>query len=165
MRKVLIMLMPVAVLALIVVAIQAQQVPTKWLDPQNCYFCKPMAETPGLMEHVKWETHKIANGVVSLTTYSPEWKDKTEVALAEMHKLWVNYDPAKHYQMCGMCQAWTKLPQDKIKMETVEFNGGELSISTSTDPMVVAKLHEIADKTTAAMATMAAMPESHSGMH
>jgi hypothetical protein len=153
MRKLALILLPMAVLALAGVSLQAEE-GVKWLDPQNCYFCQPLTETEGLMEHVSWENYKIANGIVSVTTYAPEWKDKMKAASAAMQKRWAEYDPTKEYHMCGMCRAWTQLPLDKIKMENVEFTGGELSLSTSDDPAIVAKLHEIADKTTVEMATM-----------
>jgi len=153
MRKAVMILLPVAIVALAGVILQAEE-GAKWLDPQNCYFCKPLTETEGLMEHVGWENYKIANGMVSVTTYAPEWKDKAKAASAAMKKLWDGYDPAKPVHMCGMCQAFTKLPMDKIKMESVEFSGGELSLSTSDDPAIVATLHEMVDKTAAEMAIM-----------
>jgi hypothetical protein len=155
MRKSLVVLLPLAVLGLVAFAIQAQEgAAPKWLDPQNCHFCKPLTETEGLMEHVVWENHKVANGMVSITTYGDEWKDKAKAASAAMQKLWEEYDPAKEVYMCGMCRAWTKLPMDKIKMENVVFTGGELSLSTSDDPAIVAQLHTIADNTCTAMEEM-----------
>jgi len=146
-------LLPVAVVALAGVILQAEE-GAKWLDPQNCHFCKPLTETEGLMEHVGGENYKIADGMVSVTTFAPEWKDKAQVASAAMKKLWDEYDPAVEVYMCGMCRAWTQLPMDKIKMENIQFSGGELGLSTSDDPAIVAQMHEIVDKTTAAMASM-----------
>ena len=153
MRKSLVVLLPLAILALVAVAIQAEE-GTKWVDPQNCYFCKPLAETPGLMEHVGWENHKIKSGMVSVTTYTPEWKEKYKAASAEMQKRWSTMDPKQTYQMCGMCQAWMKVPMDKVSWETVEFTGGELGITTTSDSAVVPQLHAICDKTCPAMDEM-----------
>jgi hypothetical protein len=158
MRRSLVVLLPLAILALIVFVVQAEEgAAPKWLDPQNCYFCKPLAETEGLLDHVGWETHKIANGIVTVTTYGDEWKDKMKAASAAMEKLWTEYDPSKEVHMCGLCRAWTQMPMDKIKMESVEFKGGELGLSTSDDPAIVAQLHEIADKTCNAMDEMKKM--------
>jgi hypothetical protein len=156
MRKALLVLLPVAILVLIAFAIQAQDAaaPTKWLDMQNCYFCQPLTQTEGLMDHLTWENHKIKNGIVAVTTYPPEWKEKHDLAVAEMQKRWQAYDPAKPQPMCGMCEAWTKMPMDKLDMETVWFKGGEIGLTTSTDSAVVVRLHEIADKTCAAMDEM-----------
>jgi len=153
MRKSVMILLPAAVLALAGLILHAEE-GVKWLDPQNCHFCKPLAETEGLMEHVNWENYKIANGMVSVTTYAPEWAEKAKAASAAMKKLWDEYDPTVEVHMCGMCQAWMQMPMDKIKMESVDFTGGELSLTTSDDPAIVARMHEIVDKTVAAMAVM-----------
>jgi len=152
MRKSLIVLLPFAILALVGIAIQAQE-PTapKWLDLTNCYYCQPLTQTEGLMDHLTFENFNIKNGCVSVITYAPEWKDKYKAASVEMQKRWQAYDPAKPQPMCGMCAAWTKLPMDKLSMESVEFAGGEMGLKTSADPALVAQMHEITDKICAAM--------------
>lgn len=155
MRKSLIVLLPFAILALIGIAIQAQEpAAPKWLDMQNCYFCQPLAQTPGLMDNITWENHNIKNGTVSVVTYAPEWKDKYKAASADMEKRWKSFDPAKPQPLCGMCTAWMKYPMDKMTWETIDFKGGELEVGTSTDSAVVAQMHEINNKTCAAMDEM-----------
>ena len=155
MRKSLIVLLPFAILALIGIAIQAQEpAAPKWLDPANCYFCQPLTQTEGLMDNMTWENHNITNGTVSIVTYAPEWKDKYKSAATEMMKRWQTYDPAKPQPMCGLCAAWTKMPMDKMTTEKIEFKSGELEISTSNDSAVVAQMHEINNKTCAAMDEM-----------
>ena len=154
MRKALLVLLPVAILALVALALQAEETAapaTKFLDPANCYFCQPLTQTEGLMDNLTFENFKIKNGVVAVTTYKPEWKDKYKAASAEMQRRWQTYDPAKPQPMCGLCAAWSKMPMDKLTMESVEFNGGDLGLTTSADSALVAQMHEIADKTNAAM--------------
>ena len=153
MRKSLVVLLLLAILALVAVAIQAEE-GAKWLDPKGCYFCQPLTETVGLMDNLGWENYKIKNGMVSVTTYTPEWKEKYKAASAEMQKRWQSYDPAKPQPLCGMCAAWMKMPMDKVAWETVEFKGGEISIGNSEDTAIVSQLHAIADKTCAAMDEM-----------
>ncbi|MCX6836158.1 MAG: hypothetical protein NTW07_13720 [candidate division Zixibacteria bacterium] len=158
MRKSLVILLPLAVLALTSMVIQGEEVASpKWLDPHGCYFCQPLTLTEGLMEHLTWEHHNIKNGMVTVTTYAPEWKEKYKAASADMEKRWMGYDPTKPQPLCGMCAAWMKMPMDKVAWETVEFKGGEIGITTSTDSAVVAQLHEITDKTCAAMDEMMKM--------
>ncbi len=159
MRKALIVLLPVAFLILVAWPIQAQEkAAPKFLDPAYCYFCQPLTQTEGLMDNLTFENLKIKNGVVAVTTYKPGWKDKYKAASAEMQQRWQTYDPTKPQPMCGLCTAWTKLPMDKLSMESVEFNGGEMGLTTSADPALVAQMHEIADKTNAAMAEMMKAP-------
>lgn len=132
----------------------------KWLDPENCHFCQPLTETEGLLEAVGWENHNISNGIVTITTYAPKWEEAAKAAGAEMEKLWESYDPAAEHYLCGLCEAWLTVPMDKIATEKVEFNGGELSITTTADAEVLAQLHEMTDKTIAAMATMMEVEEA-----
>jgi hypothetical protein len=153
MRKVLVVLLPVAILALVGIATKAEE-GAKWLDPQGCYFCQPLSETEGLMDNLGWESHKIKNGMVQVVTYKPEWQEKYKAACGEMQKRWKEYDPAKQYHLCGLCQAWQQIPLDKVAWEDVKFNGGEISIGTSEDSAIVAQMHVIADKTCAAMDEM-----------
>ena len=153
MRKSLFVLLPVAILALVGFAIQAEE-GAKWLDPKGCYFCQPLTETEGLMENLGWESHKIKNGIVEVVTYKPEWQEKYRAAWAEMQKRWKEFDPAKQYQICGLCQAWQQIPLDKVTWEDVRFNGGEISIGTSEDSTIVAQMRAIADKTCSAMDEM-----------
>ena len=152
MRKAMLVLLPAAVLALVGLTLQAEEpAAPKWLDPQGCYFCQPLTQTEGLMDHLTWEHHKIKNGMVSVTTYAPEWKEKYKAASADMQKRWETYNPANPQPLCGMCATWMKMPMDKVAWEMVEFKGGEIGITTSADSAVVAQLHEITDKTCAAM--------------
>jgi len=153
MRKVLVVLLPVAILALVGIATHAEE-GAKWLDPQGCYFCQPLSETEGLMDNLGWESHKIKNGMVQVVTYKPEWQEKYKAACGEMQKRWKEYDPAKQYHLCGLCQAWQQIPLDKVAWEDVKFNGGEISIGTSEDSAIVAQMQVIADKTCAAMDEM-----------
>jgi hypothetical protein len=155
MRKALLVLLPVAILVLIAFALQAQDAAApKWLDPAGCYFCQPLTQTEGLMDHLTWENHNIKNGIVQVTTVPTEWKDKYKAACTEMEKRWGSFDPKNPQPLCGMCQAWQKVPKDKVTWEWVYFSGGEIGIGTATDSTVIAQLHEISDKTCNAMDEM-----------
>jgi hypothetical protein len=164
MRKMSVVVLAAAAIMLASTSLLAQD-ETKWLDPANCHFCQPLTEPEGLLESLGWEHHKIAHGSMSVTTYKPEWKENFEAASVKMTELWVTFDPAQEYQLCGMCQAWMGLPMDKVTFESVKFNGGEIGMSTSTDPEVVAQLHALTDKTIAEYEAMMKMemPEGHEG--
>ena len=123
-----------------------------WIDPANCYFCEPYSQAEGLLEAVGFEHHNIANGVVFIMTYTPEWEKAANAAGAEMMKRWGTYDPSAGHTLCGMCEAGQTIPFDKVKVEEIMFNGGEMTLQTTDDAELLAKLHEMTDKTTAAWA-------------
>ncbi|MEW5795718.1 MAG: hypothetical protein AB1772_05085 [Candidatus Zixiibacteriota bacterium] len=150
MRKSLVVMLAMAVVAIVAYTLQAQE-GEKWLDPANCYYCQPLTQTEGLMENLGWENYNIKNGSISVTTYKPEWKEKWKAASAEMQKRWMAMPTEAEHPKCGMCKAWSEVPMDRVSWENVEFTGGELGITTSTDTAVVAQLHSITDKTRQAM--------------
>ena len=155
MRKAMFVLLPVAILALIGFAIQAEEpAAAKWLDMPNCYFCQPLTQVEGLMENLSWESLKIKNGIVQVVTFKPEWEEKYRAAWAESVERWKEPDPGKEHYLCGLCQAWQQIPLDKVAWEDVKFSGGEISIGESEDSAIVARIHTIADKTGTAMDEM-----------
>jgi hypothetical protein len=113
-----------------------------------------LTQSEGLLEHLGWEHHKTKAGMVTVTTYTPEWKEKYKEAMTAMQARWQTYDQAKPQPLCGMCAEWMKVPMDKVVWETVEFNGGEIGLTSSADAAVIAQLHDITDKTCAAMDEM-----------
>lgn len=159
MRKISIGMTALAVL--IVGSFVAAEEGSKWLDPANCYFCQPLVENENLLDNLSWEHSKIKNGIVAVTTYTSEWKETYQTAHAAMMKRWTDFDPSQEVKLCGMCEAWMTIPMDKIAWETVTFNGGEVGITTTNDPEVLAKLHELTDKTIAEMAAIMEEPEGH----
>jgi hypothetical protein len=161
MRKVITGLSVVVVLLLATAALMAEE-EANWLDPANCHFCQPLTEPEGMMDHLGWNNYKITNGIVSVTTYGPEWKEPFQAASAKMMKLWQEYDPTQQYHLCGMCQAYMGVDWTKVTMDNVDFEGGQVGITTTTDPEVLKQLHAIVDRTnTEYKAMMEAGHEGH----
>src|SRR6476659_8848126 len=83
-------LVQLAVLGLIVAwsnAVFAQVDPEKMMaEMKKCAVCKHLAENPELMKSMVWETHKIDNGMLSVTTVPKKMnKDLKEVS-EKMHQ-------------------------------------------------------------------------------
>ena len=45
---------------------------TQLAEMKKCAVCKEMADTPHLMEHMTWETHKIDNGMLCVASVPME---------------------------------------------------------------------------------------------
>ena len=133
----------------------------KWLDPAGCYYCQPLMETEGMLEHCTWESHKIENGVLDVTTVEPGWEEAYEKAHQEMTDRWNAFDPANPQKMCGMCQAFVAAWDESIQMQDIKTMHGHVMLTTSPKPEVVKKLHMIADRTTKEMKKMAAEAHAH----
>ena len=124
----------------------------KWLDVENCYFCQPLANPPGMLQNVDWEEFNVANGILTVVTVKPGFEEPYAKAHDEMEARWKAYDPANPQPMCGMCQAYMAAIDATVKMEEVKTKHGGAGLTTSTNPETVAKLHAIVDRTNQEMA-------------
>lgn len=135
----------------------------KWFDMENCQMCKPMMETEGFMENVKWETYPIANGIIDVTTVNEGFEEKYKTAHGAMMANWEKLQAGEEMKLCGMCQAFSAAMDETVKMETVKTNTGEISLTTSSNAETVAKLQEIAKRNAKEMAAMMTGGEGHEG--
>jgi len=152
------------VLALLVAALpivageHVLKTPSGWFDMETCAFCKNLTTDPGLLEHATWETHAIENGMVYIMTVAPEYAESMAKASAALEELGAKMqsgqvDPAT-VPMCGSCRAFGELMMAGVKMETVKGDAAEVTIMTSTDPAVVAKMHAMVERNTQEMALL-----------
>ena len=118
----------------------------KWLDVENCYFCQPLGNPPGMLQNVDWENFKLANGILSVVTVKPGFEEPYAKAEEEIEARCKAYDPANPQPMCGMCQAKMAAMDATVKMEEFKTRHGGIGLTTSTNPETVAKLHAIVDR-------------------
>ncbi len=162
-------------LAMVLVALPAlaggnpHKTPSGWFDMENCEFCKHLVADPGLLDHCQWETLPIADGMMTVMTVEPAYAASLaqagaaiEAVAAKMHS--GQMDPTK-VKMCGYCQSYGQLLAAGVKMETVHGKVAEVTLARSTDPKVVAKMHEMAKRNMEEMAIMmgAAAADPHAG--
>lgn len=117
-----------------------------WFDMEHCEMCKPLAEEPGLLEHVVWEQHNISNGIVSVTTVEKDYLDAYRNAHAKMGHVVERLQKGEKVGMCGMCTALGAAMMKGAKQEVVETTYGDVMILTSDKPDVVAELQEWAKR-------------------
>ena len=123
-----------------------------WFETENCYFHKPLGATPGLLQNMEWETFPVANGILSVTTVKPGYEASYAKAHDAMVDLQKAYDPAKPQPMCGMCKAFVSAMDRTLKMEDFKMKHGYATLTTSTNPQTVAKLHTFVERNNKEMA-------------
>jgi hypothetical protein len=118
-------------------------------EMQKCAVCKYMAENPELMKETTWETHKIDNGMLCLTTVPKEMKKEFDAVSAKMMqaiaKLEADPAKAKEAELCSFCQSMGELHKLHAKMQHIDTQTGAIHMVTSDDPATVKKIHAFAD--------------------
>jgi len=146
-----------AVLA--VTAMAASAVPagdTPWFDLANCSFCKSMSQEPGLMDHISWENHKIANGMISVTVVDPEYKEAWDRAHMGMMEAAKKLESGEQMPVCGFCNSYGMLKMAGATCDYVETSVGLVYTMTSDNEELIQKIHAHTDKTNEEYAKMMA---------
>jgi hypothetical protein len=119
-------------------------------EMENCAVCKFMAEDPDLLKDMTWETHKIDNGMLCLTTVPKEKKKEFDAVSAKMmqaiSKLEADKTQGKKVELCSFCASMGELHKTGAKMQHIDTKTGAIHMATSDDPAVVKKIHAMADK-------------------
>ena len=134
-----------------------------WMDMKNCSMCKNLYEQEGLMDHMTWEHHKISSGMMSITTVAPEYREKYQHAMQGMQETGKRLMSGEKMELCHFCQTMGALMQSGARMENVHTNVGDVMLITSSDPKVVEKIHEHAQKTIEFMEMAHGEHEGHEG--
>ena len=144
----------------------AQEKDEKWMDLENCDFCKQFAAQKELMQHMQWETHIIENGFLSIYVIPDEYKPAMKEMEEGMDKTVMKIQQGEQVTMCPHCQAYGEFMMSGCKMEELDTVGGQISMVTSSDPDMIAKLHAHARKTQEAnKAIQKAMKHDHGHDH
>ncbi len=131
-----------------------------WFDLENCEFCKNLLTDPELLHHMTWETHKIENGMMNISTVAHGYEKSYKACNTAMESLGTDMMSGKvnpmEVKMCGSCAAFGQLMMAGVKMENIDGEAADIALMTSDDPAMVAKLHEYADRNNKEMAEMMA---------
>jgi hypothetical protein len=128
-------------------------------DMKKCAVCNVMAEKPDLMKDMTWESHKIEGGMLCVASV-PKEKMKEFAALHEKMLKQIEHVKADSQQgkavaLCGFCQGMGELEKAGAKQQHIQTATGFISLVTSQDSAVVAKIHAQADKAIAEQKKMA----------
>jgi len=124
----------------LIMALSAATEEPPWFDMVNCEFCKHLTDDPELLNHTTWEHHNIANGVINVTTVAPEYMESYHKAGQAMEEVGARMMKGENVTMCGMCNAMGMLLQKGVKMEHIETKHGHVTLLTSDNPEMVAKI-------------------------
>lgn len=119
-------------------------------EMKKCAVCKSLAESPDLLKDMVWETHKIDNGMLSVSTVPKSLKKEFDEVSDKMHhaieQVTADTKAGKPVQLCAFCSSMGELMKAGAKEQHIETSTGEIELCTSDDPAVVKKIHEMADK-------------------
>jgi hypothetical protein len=119
-------------------------------EMEKCAVCKHLALKPELMKDMTWETHKIDNGMLCVSTVPKEQMSAFEAMNKEMEAAVEEVKSAaqegKPIEVCEFCAGWGELLKSGAKEKQISLTNGMIHMFTSDDPAVVAKIHAEADK-------------------
>ncbi len=119
-------------------------------EMEKCAVCKYMAEKPELMKDMVWETHKIENGMLCLTTVPKELKKDFDAVSEKMaraiEQVKADAPQGKQVELCSFCASMGEMMKLNAKQQHIETQRGAIHMVTSDDPAIVAKIHAFADK-------------------
>jgi len=145
-----------ALVCLVAVPVLASPTGEKpWFDMQNCIMCKSMTAEKGLMEHMTWDTYVTATGMVGVCTVDPAYKEAFARAGAKMEATMKDLAAGKVTgPLCGFCTSYGELMKAGAKSDMFTTPTGDVSVLSSTDPAVIAKIQAHAKRTQEEMAKM-----------
>lgn len=152
----------IALVALACSSVDAQE-ESSWFDLDNCAICKNMSDVEDLLPNIKWENHKIPNGMLSISVIPEAYKEKMETAHKGMEATIERLQGGEAMELCGFCTSYGALMEAGAESTELKTVGGDISMITSNDPAVVEKIHVHADKTIEEFKKM--MAEGHHGEH
>jgi hypothetical protein len=131
---------------------------TAWFDLENCVFCKQLTEDPGLMKNMTWKNYDLTNGVLTVTTVAPEFKEsylKAQKAMMDVgNKMGTGEIDFATADMCGHCQTYGKLMQMGVVFDHVPTDAADIVVMTSNTPETVAEIKAFAKRNEVEMAKM-----------
>ncbi len=110
-------------------------------DFHNCTVCKPMMAEPGLMENVRWESHEIATGMLSVTTVSPGYEQAFERAHGKMMEAVARLEAGEKGELCPFCKSIDELSKAGAHIENLDAEKAHIMAITSDKADVIEKIH------------------------
>lgn len=119
-------------------------------EMKKCAVCKELAANPTLMGEMTWETHKIDNGMLCVATvpkeHGKEFAALHEKMMTNVKQVQADQKAGKPVQLCAFCEGMAELQKAGATEQVIELENGAVSLLTSTEPEIVAKIHAQADK-------------------
>ena len=136
------MMKQIVVLMLILLSVVAnagEKAP--FVDMVNCPICNNVTAEEGLAENMKWEHHLTSTGMMSVFTINPEFQPQFDRAKAGMVEKIGKVLDGEELDICGYCTSVTSLLKDGLKSENFVTHSGDVTLLSSTDEVMIAKIH------------------------
>ena len=130
-----------------------------WFDLENCGMCKNLMNDPELFSAMTWNNYEVKHGLMEVTTYPAEMKDRFGELMATMEATGAKMMQGEQVPMCGMCMSYGSLMMAGADVEQVETEAGQVTLITSRDADTVAKIHKHVRTTIKEYAAMMAAEE------
>lgn len=133
-----------------------------WMDMGNCEMCKALTEEdPGLIKNMSWEYHDISDGLMSVSTVTPTYREHFRRASKRAEQVQTKLREGKDVKLCNMCIEYgSMLMSGKVKVEHVNTLNGNVDLTTSDDPEMIGRIKKWGERTRTELAKMETEPES-----
>ena len=125
---------------------EKQEKEIAWFDMDHCEICKNMASMKHSMHRIKWESHLLDDGMITVSIVPDDMKEEMEKAEAGVEKTVAKLQQGERLDMCGFCQSYGKLMFQGAKFKDIKTVGVNISIVTSSDPEVVKEIHAMSKR-------------------
>ncbi len=115
-----------------------------FFDMENCTICKCMKNMD--MNRIKWETHKIDNGMLMMMVVPEDMKATWATCKKNMDATVTKMESGTEMEVCRFCTSFGELMESGAKTKELETAVGCITLVTSDDPAVVGKIHTMALK-------------------
>jgi hypothetical protein len=99
-----------------------------------------------LMSAIKWETHMLPNGFLSISVIPAEHQTTLEKSHQEMEQVIKRAEAGEELKLCGHCKSWGELLALGAHKQELDTVGGRITLLTSDDEQVVKKIQAHAQK-------------------
>jgi hypothetical protein len=113
-----------------------------WFDLKGCAVCSKLDAEKGLMRNLHWEAHLISNGMLSVTVVPKAYEEALVRAAEGMEAALRELEVGEPKAVCGFCRSYGRLVMAGASVEEIDTRTGPISLITSTDPEVVAAIHD-----------------------
>lgn len=110
-------------------------------ETHGCAICQPMMDQPELMQHVRWDSQKIATGMISVTTVDPDYAKAFDQAHDQMMQAVKQLESGEELELCPMCTRMSALAEAGATIEHVNAGGTRITAVTALQPAVIDKIH------------------------
>lgn len=118
-----------------------------WFDLHKCAICSCMKDHEQVMYDMKWETHLIDNGMISISHIPKKHRKAMDEAQKKMEGVIAKLGAGEQLDLCGFCVSMGDLMGAGAKNTDIKTSFGMVSLMTADDDETVKKIQAFAKQT------------------